>query len=70
MKGRTTSWEERIEIVRYCIAHGKDYQKAVSQKKMGMSQTNKDCGFFLEPIKTEINTLLGFTWIIIEDYHP
>ena len=28
IKGRLTSWKERIEIVIYCIAHNKDYQNA------------------------------------------
>jgi transposase-like protein len=28
-KGRSTTWKERIEITEYCIAHNKDYQKAM-----------------------------------------
>lgn len=26
IKGRATSWKERIEIVQHCMAHNKDYQ--------------------------------------------
>ena len=34
-KGRATTYEERIEIVSYCIAHGNDYTAAI--KKYGIS---------------------------------
>ncbi|QOT00298.1 transposase [Brevibacterium sp. JNUCC-42] len=27
-KGRATTWQERIDIVHYCLAHQHDYQKA------------------------------------------
>ena len=34
-KGRTTTYEERIEIVSFCIEHGNDYAAAV--EKYGVS---------------------------------
>ena len=34
-KGRTTTYEERIEIVSYCIEHGNDY--AATIEKYGVS---------------------------------
>ena len=34
-KGRATTYEERIEIVSYCIEHGKDYIAAI--QKYGIS---------------------------------
>ena len=30
-KGRKTTLEERIEIVSYCIAHGKDYALTIKE---------------------------------------
>lgn len=34
-KGRTTTYDERIEIVSYCIEHGNDYTAAI--EKYGIS---------------------------------
>ena len=34
-KGRTTTYEERIEIVSYCIEHGNDYTAVI--EKYGIS---------------------------------
>lgn len=34
-QGRQTTFEERVEIVNYTIAHGKDYQAAI--EKFGVS---------------------------------
>ena len=34
-KGRTTTYEERIEIVSYCIEHGNDYPATI--EKYGVS---------------------------------
>ena len=34
-KGRTTTYEERIEIVSFCIEHGNDYTAAI--EKYGVS---------------------------------
>lgn len=30
-KGRSTTWQERVDIVLYCLAHDHEYQKAVNQ---------------------------------------
>ncbi|MBO7749068.1 helix-turn-helix domain-containing protein [Paenibacillus sp. MWE-103] len=37
-KGRSTSWQERIEIVQYCLAHDHNYQKAVEQFQVSYQQ--------------------------------
>lgn len=37
-KGRTTSLNERIEIVQYCIAHNNDYHKAAETYKVSYNQ--------------------------------
>ncbi|NBC73591.1 helix-turn-helix domain-containing protein [Paenibacillus sacheonensis] len=37
-KGRSTSWQERIEIVQYCLAHDYNYQKAVEQFQVSYQQ--------------------------------
>lgn len=37
-KGRTTTWEERINIVLYCLANNRDYQKTVSQYQVSYQQ--------------------------------
>lgn len=37
-KGRTTTLEERIEIVSYCIANNKDYGKAIEQYGVSYQQ--------------------------------
>ena len=37
-KGRTTTWQERIDIVLYCLANNRDYQKAVSQYQVSYQQ--------------------------------
>lgn len=30
-KGRSTTWQERIEIVNHCLEHEHDYQKTAGQ---------------------------------------
>lgn len=37
-KGRTTTLDERIEIVSYCIENGKDYGKAIEKYKVSYQQ--------------------------------
>jgi len=37
-KGRKTSYEERLEIVRYCAAHDSNYQKAAEVYEVSYSQ--------------------------------
>jgi len=37
-KGRSTTWQERIEIVLYCLAHQQDYGKAAKQYKVSYQQ--------------------------------
>jgi transposase len=37
-KGRSTTWQERIDIVQYCIAHQHDYQKTADQFKVSYQQ--------------------------------
>ncbi|WP_081418618.1 helix-turn-helix domain-containing protein [Paenibacillus sp. Leaf72] len=37
-KGRTTTWQERIEIVQYCLTHPYDYQKTAGQFKVSYQQ--------------------------------
>jgi len=39
-KGRNTTLEERIEIVRYCIANNKDYGKTVKQYNVSYQQVH------------------------------
>jgi transposase-like protein len=36
--GRSTTWEERIQVVLYCIENGKDYQKAAETYKVSYQQ--------------------------------
>ena len=37
-KGRSTTWEERIQVVLYCVENGKDYQKAAETYKVSYQQ--------------------------------
>jgi transposase len=37
-KGRSTTWEERIDIVQYCIAHQFDYQRTANHFKVSYHQ--------------------------------
>lgn len=37
-KGRVTTWKERIEITEYCIAHNKDYHKAMENYSISYQQ--------------------------------
>jgi transposase-like protein len=37
-KGRATTFEERIAIVLYCLANGKDYDKTASHFKVSYQQ--------------------------------
>jgi transposase len=37
-KGRSTTWQERIEIVLYCAANGQDYKKAANQFQVSYQQ--------------------------------
>lgn len=37
-KGRITTWQERIDIVLYCLAHNRDYQKTMSQFQVSYQQ--------------------------------
>lgn len=37
-KGRTTTWQERIDIVLYCLAHQRDYTKAANQYQVSYQQ--------------------------------
>lgn len=36
--GRSTTWEERIEIVQYCLSHNRDYQGAAERFKVSYHQ--------------------------------
>lgn len=38
MKGRKTTYEERVEIVKYCIEHGLDYAAAAEEHKVSYQQ--------------------------------
>lgn len=38
-KGRTTTYEERIEIVSYCIEHGNDYHATIEKYGVSYQQT-------------------------------
>ncbi len=37
-KGRSTTWQERIDIVQYCLANGQDYAKTAAQFKVSYQQ--------------------------------
>jgi transposase len=37
-KGRATTWQERIDIVHYCLAHKHDYQKTASHYQVSYQQ--------------------------------
>ncbi|AKG34151.1 transposase [Paenibacillus durus ATCC 35681] len=37
-KGRATTWQERIDIVLYCLANGQDYTKAASHFQVSYQQ--------------------------------
>jgi transposase len=37
-KGRSTTWQERIDIVQYCLANGQDYKKAANQFQASYQQ--------------------------------
>jgi len=37
-KGRATTWQERIEIVHYCLAHQHDYQKTANHFQVSYQQ--------------------------------
>ncbi|WP_373284479.1 IS3 family transposase, partial [Pullulanibacillus pueri] len=37
-KGRKTTWEERLDIVKYCLGNGKDYQKATETYEVSYQQ--------------------------------
>ncbi|RKN59700.1 helix-turn-helix domain-containing protein [Paenibacillus ginsengarvi] len=37
-KGRTTTWQERIDIVLYCLANNRDYQKTVNHYQVSYQQ--------------------------------
>lgn len=37
-KGRSTTWQERIDIVQYCLAHQHNYQKAADHFKVSYQQ--------------------------------
>jgi transposase len=37
-KGRTTTWQERIDIVHYCLAHKHDYQGTASHYQVSYQQ--------------------------------
>jgi transposase len=36
--GRSTTWEERIEIVQYCLSHNRDYQTSVEKYQVSYQQ--------------------------------
>jgi transposase-like protein len=38
IKGRSTTWQERIDIVLYCLAHQQDYRKAANQFQVSYQQ--------------------------------
>jgi transposase len=37
-KGRSTTWQERLDIVLYCLSNGQDYTKAANQFKVSYQQ--------------------------------
>ena len=37
-KGRSTTWQERIDIAMYCLAHNHNYQKTVDQYQVSYQQ--------------------------------
>jgi transposase len=37
-KGRSTTWQERIDIVLYCLAHNRDYHKTVDHYQVSYQQ--------------------------------
>lgn len=37
-KGRATSWEERLDIVRYCLSQNNDYQGAAEKYQVSYQQ--------------------------------
>lgn len=37
-KGRSTTYEERLEIVSYCIEHGNDYAATIEKYKISYQQ--------------------------------
>lgn len=37
-KGRKTTWEERLDIVKYCLGNGKDYQKTAEVYEVSYQQ--------------------------------
>ena len=37
-KGRKTTFEERVEIVQYCIAHGRNYTETAKQYQVSYQQ--------------------------------
>lgn len=37
-KGKSTTWQERIKITEYCIAHNKDYQKTIDAYNVSYQQ--------------------------------
>ncbi|GMX66109.1 IS3 family transposase [Paenibacillus elgii] len=37
-KGRSTTWQERMDIVLYCLANGQDYRKAANQFQVSYQQ--------------------------------
>lgn len=42
-QGRQTTFEERVEIVNYTIAHGKDYQAAIETFGVSYQQVYSWC---------------------------
>ncbi|WGU96325.1 transposase [Paenibacillus dendritiformis] len=37
-RGRSTTWQERVDIVLYCLAHNHEYQKAANQYQVSYQQ--------------------------------
>jgi transposase-like protein len=37
-KGRSTTWQERLDIVSYCLANGRDYKQAANEFKVSYQQ--------------------------------
>ncbi|MNP61087.1 hypothetical protein D3C76_1562320 [compost metagenome] len=37
-KGRITTWEERIDIVMYCLSQNRNYQKAIEKYQVSYQQ--------------------------------
>jgi transposase-like protein len=37
-KGRSTTWQERLEIVQYCLTHNQDYRKTAEQHQVSYQQ--------------------------------